>query len=505
MTLICFASQKGSPGATATALAVAASLDVRDGRRKLLLEADSTGGTLAIRYQLPVEPGLLTLAAAARAGLTSADLWRHSRELPGGLPVIVCPDGPEQVNAAMAASGAQLGRFLSELRDVDVICDVGRLAPESPALAFVAEASALLMVARPTAEQLQPAARRMIMLRQHVTNIGWVLIGEKPYGPAEVEQTYDFPVVGVIADDPRSVASFESGVVTKRLRRHPFVRSATTLANTLSQWLSPITEAPAVTPAPTGATPPSSTSSLPSAPVAPSPSARPGDDQPPRPPDPPGATSPSPDPGATRPVETSRAAQPPSPSGAAPASPPPAGAPPASPPPAGPPVPNTAAAPPNSANPSDSANPPDNANPSDSANPSDGAAPPAAPAGLDLGPQVSLEPAPRARSASSAGSPDDDPADGPADANEPVVLQPAVFRQRNRRDLPRASSAPPNLSPPSLDGVPAPGRRPPAEDATGTERPAATVGDADGAATPRSAPPDVEPNEDGPDSDRLVG
>ena len=166
MTLICFASQKGSPGATATALAVAAALKVSNGRRKLLLEADTAGGTLAIRYRLPVEPGLLTLAAAARGELTPDEVWRHSAELPGGLRVVVSPDGPEQVQAAMAASGAELGRFLAGLRDVDVICDVGRLAPDSPTLAFVAEASAVMMVARPTAEQLQPAARRMLTLKQ---------------------------------------------------------------------------------------------------------------------------------------------------------------------------------------------------------------------------------------------------------------------------------------------------------------------------------------------------
>ncbi|MEM7325688.1 MAG: hypothetical protein AAF531_21555, partial [Actinomycetota bacterium] len=244
MTLICFASQKGSPGATATALAVAASLRLADGRRKVLLEADTTGGTLAIRYRLPVEPGLLTLAAAVRGGLDSSDgLWRHTQELPGGLPVIVCPDGPEQVHAAMAAGGAQLGRFLNGLRDVDVMCDVGRLAPDSPALPFVAEASAVLMVARPTAEQLQPSARRMLMLRPLLANIGWVLVGQKPYGPADVEATYDFPVVGVMADDPRSVQLLERGTVSKRLRRQPFIRSATTLATTLSTWLAPLVAA----------------------------------------------------------------------------------------------------------------------------------------------------------------------------------------------------------------------------------------------------------------------
>ncbi len=240
MTLICFASQKGSPGTTAVALAVAAALRPGPGRRKLLLEADAAGGTLAIRYRLPVEPGLLTLAAAVRGGLEPPGLWRHAQELPGGLPVVVCPDGPEQVGAAMSASGGPLGRFLNGLADVDVICDVGRLGSDPPSLAFVAEAGALLMVARPTAEQLQPAARRLALLRPRLANLGWVLIGQKPYGAAEVERTYRFPVVGVIADDRRSVVALEQGAMTKRLQRHPFLRSSVTLAKTLSTWLEPV-------------------------------------------------------------------------------------------------------------------------------------------------------------------------------------------------------------------------------------------------------------------------
>lgn len=244
MSLICFASQKGSPGATATAVAVAAALKVANGRRKVLIEADASGGVLAIRYRMPVEPGLLTLAAAVRGGLEPEGLWRHTQELPGGLPVVVCPDGADQVHAAMAASGALLGRYLDGLSDVDVICDVGRLAPDSPSLEFVSQASALLMVARPNAEQLQPAARKLISLRPYIGNLGWVLVGQKPYGASEVESTYDFPVVGMIADDPRSVASLEQGGVPRRLKRHPFIRSSATLAATLSDWLVPTTSTP---------------------------------------------------------------------------------------------------------------------------------------------------------------------------------------------------------------------------------------------------------------------
>lgn len=240
MSLICFASQRGSPGATTAALAVAAALQPGPGRRKLLVEADAAGGTLALRYRLPAEPGLVTLAAAVRGdAATSDDLWPHAVELPGGLPAVLSPDGPDQVHGALAAAGPQIGRFLAQLPDVDVICDVGRLGPGSPAVDLVAEATALLMVARPEAAQLQPAAHRLLSLRPRVRHLGWLLIGDKPHDPGHVEETFGFPVVGVIADDPRSVAVIEAGGMTRRIRRLPFVRSSVSVADTLGRWLRP--------------------------------------------------------------------------------------------------------------------------------------------------------------------------------------------------------------------------------------------------------------------------
>ncbi|MEM9565361.1 MAG: hypothetical protein AAGA93_22250 [Actinomycetota bacterium] len=243
MTLISLASQKGSPGTSMAALTLAAALRPGEGRRKLLLEADPSGGVLAIRYRLSTDPGLVTLAAAARAGLDADELWRHTRDLPGGLAAVVCPDGSDQVHSALAAAGAAIGRHLAERRDVDVIADLGRLVPGSPVLELAAESTALLMVARPTADQLQPAARRLAALRPEIRNLGWLLIGEKPHGPAEVEDTFGFPVVGVLADDRRSVEAIAGGAITRRVRRHPYVRSAVTVADTLRSWLSPLADA----------------------------------------------------------------------------------------------------------------------------------------------------------------------------------------------------------------------------------------------------------------------
>jgi len=237
VSLICFASQKGAPGTTLTALAVAASWPTTADRRKILMEADRSGGVLALRYQLGLEPGLVTLAAAARGGLDDATVWEHTQTLPGGLPVIVAPDGPEQAEAAIEASGGQIARSFAERRDLDTIADLGRLSPRSPALSIASEADAVLMVARPEVEQLQPAARLLASLSGKCRNMGWVLVGDRPHGRTEVEDAYGVAVVATIADDRRGATAAEQGASGRRLARTPLVRSAASLADQLQHWL----------------------------------------------------------------------------------------------------------------------------------------------------------------------------------------------------------------------------------------------------------------------------
>lgn len=239
MTLTVFASKKGSPGATLAALSVAAALPTAPGRRKLFVEADADGGVIAIRYQLGREPGLMSLAAAGRHGINRGDLWEHTQQIPGGLAVVVGPDRPEQATAALQTSGATLGPWLQSLPDVDVIADVGRLSPSSPAMAFASAADLVLMVARPTAEQIQPAAAQLQQISQRTPNVGWCLIGSKPYSPEEIEAVHGFSVVGTIADDPRGAKALETGAHPSRARRSALVRSATTFAASLASWLHP--------------------------------------------------------------------------------------------------------------------------------------------------------------------------------------------------------------------------------------------------------------------------
>jgi len=234
MSLVCFVSQKGSPGTTTTALAVAAAWPTPGGRQTLLVEADPFGGVLALRYQLGLEPGLLTLAAALRSGIEADDVWDHAQRLPGGLAAIVGPDLPDQANAALTAAGARLGSYLASLSGVDVIADLGRFGIDSQSPEFLTNADLVLMVARPVAEQLQPAAQRLQSLGLAPDKVGWVLVGERPHDRAEVEAAFGIPVAGVIADDARGAAALANGASPGALRRSSLARSAFALAETLA-------------------------------------------------------------------------------------------------------------------------------------------------------------------------------------------------------------------------------------------------------------------------------
>jgi len=249
MALICFVSQKGSPGTTASSLAVAASWPLVGARRKLLVEADSFGGVLALRYQLGIEPGLVTLAAAARGGVDGDEVWEHAQLLPGGLPAVVGPDRPDQASAVLSAAGAELGRYLAELNQVDVIVDLGRIGANSDVLELIARADLVLMVARPVVEQLQPAAQRLKSFDLATDRLGWVLIGDRPHDPIEVESAFGVRVAGVIANDPRGAAALENGASPGRLRRSALVRSASALARDLERRVAQVQTAdPAETP-----------------------------------------------------------------------------------------------------------------------------------------------------------------------------------------------------------------------------------------------------------------
>jgi hypothetical protein len=149
MALIAVAADKGAPGVTTTALALAAVWP----RPVLLAECDPAGGDLV--YRLPaadggrLDPrrGLLSLAVAARRGLQPQQTWEHVQKLNGGLDVLTGVTNADQ-GAGLNLLWGPVGRVLAANSEADVIADCGRLGVDGPLYDLLAEAALVVLVTR---------------------------------------------------------------------------------------------------------------------------------------------------------------------------------------------------------------------------------------------------------------------------------------------------------------------------------------------------------------------
>lgn len=241
MALICVTSAHGAPGATTLALLVAGCWP----RPTVVVEADPSGGVLAVRYGLGRTPGLADLAAAVDTRASVSALWSSAQSLPGGLPVVAAPESGEITVGILDDVARPLARWLRGLEDVDVFVDCGRSTPGSPTTALMAAADTVLVVARPAADQLYPTAHRVHALATQAGPgaVGVVLVGDGPHGAGEVATQLKVDVLGVVADDPRTAGAFAGGAAGRASRRAPLVRSVNVLAESLAGRLGVTPEA----------------------------------------------------------------------------------------------------------------------------------------------------------------------------------------------------------------------------------------------------------------------
>jgi hypothetical protein len=240
MSLVTVGSVRGGPGATTVAVALA-SVWARRGRAPFLLEADPDGGVLVARFGLGHRPSLTELGARARTSISADDVWQAAQALPApgrdhAVPVVVAHPAADQCQAALRTVGPRLGGLLDSLPDHDVVADVGRLRPGSPALALVEESSVVLVVLRPRLEEIDAVAQRVTALKHH-GSARLVLVGDRPYPAAEVASVLGLTVAGVVADDTRSASAIRGDGNVRGLSRLPLLRSIRALAARLATEL----------------------------------------------------------------------------------------------------------------------------------------------------------------------------------------------------------------------------------------------------------------------------
>ncbi len=167
-----------------TTLSVALAGTWPDRRRVLLVEADPAGGTLAAGAGWLEEPGLVSLATAARRGGDAQMLWGHCQQMAGGRAVLAGPASADEAASALGLLGPLLSR-LGEL-DADVVVDCGRLDPGSAALALWEGAERSVLVARPRIADLQAVATWLERRLMSVGRLGLVAVGDGPYPDEEI-------------------------------------------------------------------------------------------------------------------------------------------------------------------------------------------------------------------------------------------------------------------------------------------------------------------------------
>lgn len=249
MALVVLGANRSSPGVTTAALALGA-VWPRAGREPLVVEADPDGGVLVARYGLNAHPNLTELAGRSRAGLRPNDAWDHAQHLPGGLAVVVAHPSAEQTHAALRTGAARIAQHLAAVEHTDVLLDAGRLGPSSPSVAMLEGAALTVVVLRPRLDEVTALSQRLPSLRERGTVVA-VLVGSKPYGPAEVASTLGIDVLGVLADDAAGARAVSTGTRGgRRWRQGALVRSARTVAEALAERLAIAEATDAALPAP---------------------------------------------------------------------------------------------------------------------------------------------------------------------------------------------------------------------------------------------------------------
>jgi MinD-like ATPase involved in chromosome partitioning or flagellar assembly len=239
--LIALASIKGSPGVTTAALALAATWPTP---RRLVVEADPSGGDLATWLGLPPSPGLMDLAALARHDAGPDAVWRCARQLPGGPHLLTAPPSGEQARACVTTVAATpvLARFAKD-EGPAVLADCGRLDPDSPALRLAQQADLTVLVARPHLSDLAHVAQRTPDLVARGLHLALLLAAsprrlpsEAIYPAREVADVLQLTVVGQLPADDRGVALVivNQAALSRRGMLLPLPRAAAAIATALA-------------------------------------------------------------------------------------------------------------------------------------------------------------------------------------------------------------------------------------------------------------------------------
>ncbi|MEE2037563.1 hypothetical protein Q8791_10055 [Nocardiopsis sp. CT-R113] len=229
--IIAVCSLSGAPGVTTLATALAAVWPTGPLTVPVLVEADASGGDLAVWHRLSGRPGLVSLAASVRAGTaelspaeergTHRALFRHSAEIPGGLRAVTAPPTAHEASAVVAA----LAHRIQILRGGVSVVDLGRVMPGTAGAHLLSLADvAVVTVAGDDAAQIYRLSRcRDVLdaLAENGTTVG-LAVRDSRFSAAEITAETGFPVWAELPHDPTGAGYLRGEFLRPRGLRERF-------------------------------------------------------------------------------------------------------------------------------------------------------------------------------------------------------------------------------------------------------------------------------------------
>ena len=196
--MIVLCSLWGAPGVTRSSYALAHELKRLGNKHVLIAECDESGGDIAVWLNRSSKPGMGSLAATARRGLSQEDLWEHVQESPEGVGIL-CGIASAEHAPVLKSAIDQIATILSQVGQIEVVVDLGRLQPGiGTSQRFIELADHIIVCARPESGYLVHTSQRLPFIMQINPRVSLLLLGSGPYPRSNVEREVGVPIIGQI-------------------------------------------------------------------------------------------------------------------------------------------------------------------------------------------------------------------------------------------------------------------------------------------------------------------
>ena len=242
--LIIVVSAKGSPGVTASTLALGAVWP----RTAIVVDVDPQGGDVLVGVgggRNAAGRGIVEVLVEARHGDLLAALGRHViRPVPHSPLVLAGFGAPGQ---AATVPWAPLADVLAGLPDTDVLADCGRYHPGHPITALLRRSRFTVVVTGSSLRAARATARVVAQLRAELSlapdddeSLGLLVVGpDRPYSVDEIEDGCQAEMVGTLPHAPQVARVWTDGAHPGRsFRRSALHRAAGELAGELTARLA---------------------------------------------------------------------------------------------------------------------------------------------------------------------------------------------------------------------------------------------------------------------------